>query len=88
MLWYNRPSMVEVERGFVVAYATSAGDICVTLLSRGLKIISAVKLHHFSDVSDHSAPSIIVIPKGRFAGHILVFFRETLNKQSAESADR
>lgn len=74
MLWYNRPSMIETADGFVIAYTTSSGDICVTHATKNLQTKRTVVLHHFEGVSDHSAPSIVRIPKGKFAGHILVFF--------------
>lgn len=74
MLWYNRPSMIKIKEGLVIAYTTSTGDLCVTHLATNLQVGHTVNLHHFDGVSDHSAPSIVRIPKGRFAGHILVFF--------------
>lgn len=74
MLWYNRPSMIEMESGFVIAYTTSAGDVCVTHLTRNLQVGRTIKLHHFDGISDHSAPSIVRLSRGRLEGHILVFF--------------
>ncbi len=73
-LWYNRPSMIEIESGFIIAYTTPAGDVCVTHLTRNLQVGHTAKLHYFDEISDHSAPSIIRLSKGEFAGHILVFF--------------
>lgn len=74
MLWYNRPSMIEIESGFILAYTTSTGDLYVTHLTRSLQLVHTAKLHHFEGASDHSAPSIVSLSAGEYAGHILVFF--------------
>ena len=74
MLWYNRPSIAETKAGYIIAYTTQNGHLYATELSKALEIGQTVKLYSFENISDHSAPSIIKIQAGKYAGHLLFFF--------------
>lgn len=73
-LWYNRPAVAEVFGGFCIGYISSAGDVLVSEVSEQLLVNRTVKLHTFDGASDHGSPSLLKIPSGKYAGHVIACF--------------
>jgi len=73
-LWYNRPAVAELDGGFCVGYVTSSGEVKVAEITDLLLIRRTAQLHKFDDSSDHGSPSLIRIPSGKYAGHVLACF--------------
>ncbi|UQB76810.1 BNR-4 repeat-containing protein [Pseudomonas shirazica] len=73
-LWYNRPAVAELDGGFCVGYVTSSGEVSVAEISDAMLVRRTAQLHTFDDSSDHSSPSIVRIPSGKYAGHVLACF--------------
>jgi hypothetical protein len=73
-LWYNRPAIAEVAGGFCIGYVTSAGDVRVAEINDQLLVGRVASLHKFEDASDHGSPSLLKVPGGKYAGHILACF--------------
>lgn len=73
-LWYNQPSMVEIDSGFILGYVTSTGVISVAHISDDLILIDRSYIHRFSDASDDSSPTIARVRSGNYSDHLLVCF--------------
>lgn len=73
-LWYNRPAVAELDGGFCVGYVTSSGEVTVAEITDLLLIRRTAQLHKFDDSSDHGSPSLVRIPSGKYAGHVLACF--------------
>lgn len=73
-LWYNRPAIAEVVGGFCIGYVTSAGDVRVAGINDQLLVGKVASLHKFEDASDHGSPTLLKVPSGKYAGHILACF--------------
>ncbi|WP_080962864.1 sialidase family protein [Pseudomonas brassicacearum] len=73
-LWYNRPAIAEIPNGFCFGYVTSKGEIYVAEINDQLLAYNFSRLHSFENASDHSSPSLIRVPKGKYSGHILACF--------------
>lgn len=70
-LWYNRPAIAEIAGGFCIGYVNPAGEVLVSEVNDQLIAGRAYKLHHFDDASDHGSPSLLKVPSGKYAGHII-----------------
>lgn len=73
-LWYNRPATVDIPGGFCLGYVTSSGEVSVVGVTDRLLLGKKVRLHTFDDASDHGSPSLLKVPSGKHAGHILACF--------------
>lgn len=73
-LWYNRPAVAELDGGFCVGYVTSSGEVIVAEITDRLLVRRTAQLYKFDDSSDHGSPSLIRIPSGKYAGHVLACF--------------
>lgn len=73
-LWYNRPAVAELDGGFCVGYVTSSGEVSVAEISDAMLVRRTAQLHQFEDSSDHGSPSLVRIPSGKYAGHVLACF--------------
>lgn len=73
-LWYNRPAVAEIAGGFCVGYIKSSGDVCVCSVDNQLSEAREHRLYTFDDASDHGSPTILRIPEGKYAGHVLACF--------------
>ncbi|EKT4473787.1 exo-alpha-sialidase [Pseudomonas putida] len=73
-LWYNRPAVAELDGGFCVGYVTSKGEVMVAEITDLLIVRRTAHLHKFDDSSDHGSPSLIRIPSGKYAGHVMACF--------------
>lgn len=73
-LWYNRPSVAEIFGGFCFGFITSDGLVRVVEVDDQLLMHRVATIHKFDVASDHGSPSIVRIPDGKYAGHILACF--------------
>jgi len=73
-LWYNRPAVAEVNGGFCIGYINSSGDVLVSEINNQLLVGRTVKLHKFEGASDHGSPSLVRVPSGKYAGHVIACF--------------
>lgn len=73
-LWYNRPAVAEIARGGCLGFVSSSGDVQVSGFDVKLSKGVTRKLHSFEDASDHGSPSLLRVPSGQYAGHIIACF--------------
>lgn len=73
-LWYNRPAIAEVSGGFCFGYVTTAGEVRVAEINDQLLVGRVSRIHKYEGSSDHGSPSLLKVPSGQYAGHILACF--------------
>lgn len=73
-LWCNAPNVVSLGEGFCVGYLTSTGEVTVAEISEDLHLVRSTVLYRYDVTSDHGSPTVVRIPTGRYAGHLLACF--------------
>lgn len=73
-LWYNRPAVSELSGGFCFGFITSEGEVRIAEISDQMLVRKVSTIHKFQVASDHGSPSLVRIPSGKYAGHVLACF--------------